>query len=67
MGSGAEGKDMARGVSVKISSRAEESAEGDHFGTDAHFSARFKYATATRVSRGLFVILPLGTCPINTH
>ena len=52
---------------MNILSRAEESAEGDHFGTDAHFSARFKSATATGVSKGLFVILPLGTSPIYTH
>ena len=66
-GSGAEAKDIAIGVSGKISSRAEESAGGTTSGTDAHFSARLISATATRVLRALFVILPLGASPINTH
>ena len=41
------------------SDRAEGSAEGDHLGTDAHFSARLKDATVTRVFKGLFGIPPL--------
>ena len=53
----------AEGDFLKKSDRA----EGDHFGTDAHFSARFTSAKATRVSKGPFVILPLGTSPIYTH
>ena len=49
----------AEGDFVKKECCAEGSAEGDHFGTDVNFSARFKDATATRVLRGLFGIPPL--------
>ena len=36
------GKVKSRSDFVKKRDRAEESVEGDHFGTDAHFSARLK-------------------------